>query len=43
MPKEGLQNWVIILSSVLGSLAATIVGAAAVYYYLNSKYRRWKC
>ncbi|GJN36311.1 hypothetical protein PR202_gb25158 [Eleusine coracana subsp. coracana] len=42
LPKDGSQKWVIILSSVLGSVAATTVMAAAVYCYLNSKYRRWK-
>ncbi|CAN6247843.1 unnamed protein product [Urochloa humidicola] len=41
-PKGGSPKWVMILSSVLGSVAATTVGAAAVYSYLNSKYRRWK-
>ena len=30
------------LSSVLGSAAAAAAIAAAVYLYLNSKYRRWK-
>lgn len=42
LPKEGSQKWVIILSSVLGSVAATTVVAAVVYCYFNSKYRRWK-
>lgn len=42
LPKQGSQKWVVILSSVLGSVAATLVSAAAVYWYLNSKYRRWK-
>ncbi|WVZ49382.1 hypothetical protein U9M48_000749 [Paspalum notatum var. saurae] len=35
-------NMVTILSSVLGSAAATAAIATAVYVYLNSKYRRWK-
>ncbi|CAL5077866.1 unnamed protein product [Urochloa decumbens] len=35
-------NTVTILSSVLGSAAAASAIAAAVYFYLNSKYRRWK-
>uniref|UniRef100_A0A341L9A1 Protein kinase domain-containing protein n=1 Tax=Setaria italica TaxID=4555 RepID=A0A341L9A1_SETIT len=35
-------NTVTILSSVLGSAAAASAIAAAVYLYLNSKYRRWK-
>lgn len=42
LPKQGSQRWVVILSSVLGSVAATLVAATAVYCYLNSKYRRWK-
>jgi interleukin-1 receptor-associated kinase 1 len=32
----------IILSSVLGSVAATMVTVIVVYCYLNSKYRGWK-
>jgi interleukin-1 receptor-associated kinase 1 len=35
-------NIATIVSSVLGSAAATATIAAAVYFYLNSKYRRWK-
>ncbi|CAL5089760.1 unnamed protein product [Urochloa decumbens] len=35
-------NTATILSSVLGSAAAASAIAAAVYFYLNSKYRRWK-
>lgn len=35
-------NTVTIVSSVLGSAAATAAIAAVVYFYLNSKYRRWK-
>ncbi|WVZ83245.1 hypothetical protein U9M48_030413 [Paspalum notatum var. saurae] len=42
LPKGGGVPWVVILSSVLGSVAATAVAAAAVYLYLNSRYRRWK-
>lgn len=42
LPKQGSQKWVVVLSSVLGSVAATLVAATAVYCYLNSKYRRWK-
>lgn len=42
LPNQGSQKWVVILSSVLGSVAASLVAAAAVYCYLNSKYRRWK-
>ncbi|CAL5036050.1 unnamed protein product [Urochloa decumbens] len=33
---------IIILSTVLGSAAATAVTAAIVYWYFNSKYRRYK-
>ncbi|CAD6227014.1 unnamed protein product [Miscanthus lutarioriparius] len=35
-------NIATIVSSVFGSAAATATIAAAVYFYLNSKYRRWK-
>ncbi|KAF8647668.1 hypothetical protein HU200_065306 [Digitaria exilis] len=42
IPRGGTPKWVIILSSVLSSVAATIVVAAGVYCYFNSKYRRWK-
>ncbi|KAF8749614.1 hypothetical protein HU200_012632 [Digitaria exilis] len=42
IPKGGTPKWVVILSSVLSSVAATIVVAIIVYCYLNSKYRRWK-
>lgn len=35
-------NTATIVSSVLGSAAATATIAAVVYFYLNSKYRRWK-
>ncbi|KAL6885566.1 hypothetical protein ACP4OV_010345 [Aristida adscensionis] len=42
-PDNGSQKkGAIILSLVLGSVAATIVMAASVYCYFNSKYRRWK-
>jgi len=36
------KNTTIILSSVLGSAAATVVTAAVAYCYFNSKYRGWK-
>ncbi|KAJ1253600.1 hypothetical protein BS78_K228000 [Paspalum vaginatum] len=41
--KEG-KKWptAIILSSVLGSAAAAVAMAVAVYCYFNSKYRGWK-
>lgn len=42
LPKQGSQRRVVVLSSVLGSVAATLVAATAAYCYLNSKYRRWK-
>ncbi|XP_002461030.2 L-type lectin-domain containing receptor kinase IX.1 [Sorghum bicolor] len=35
-------NTATIVSSVVGSAAATAAIAAVVYFYLNSKYRRWK-
>ncbi|XP_066338391.1 probable L-type lectin-domain containing receptor kinase S.5 isoform X2 [Miscanthus floridulus] len=38
----GVQDKTIILSSVLGSVAATTITTALVFLYLNSKYRRWK-
>uniref|UniRef100_A0ACD6A2L1 Uncharacterized protein n=1 Tax=Avena sativa TaxID=4498 RepID=A0ACD6A2L1_AVESA len=41
-PEKGsLSGKVIILSSVLGSVAATTVMAIAVACYFNSRYRRW--
>jgi interleukin-1 receptor-associated kinase 1 len=42
VPSKPGPNTVTILSSVLGSAAAASAIAAAVYLYLNSKYRRWK-
>ncbi|KAJ1265619.1 hypothetical protein BS78_08G090500 [Paspalum vaginatum] len=39
---QGANTTVTILSSVLGSAASAAAIAAAVYLYLNSKYRRWK-
>ncbi|CAO2204551.1 unnamed protein product [Urochloa humidicola] len=39
--KKGTST-IIILSSVLGSAAATVATAAIVYCYFNSKYRGWK-
>jgi interleukin-1 receptor-associated kinase 1 len=36
------SNTATIVSSVVGSAAATAAIAAIVYFYLNSKYRRWK-
>ncbi|WVZ83361.1 hypothetical protein U9M48_030519, partial [Paspalum notatum var. saurae] len=40
--KKGTSSAMIILSSVLGSAAATVATAVAVYCYFNSKYRGWK-
>ncbi|WVZ83335.1 hypothetical protein U9M48_030495 [Paspalum notatum var. saurae] len=39
--EEG-KRWPIILSSVLGSVAAAVAMAVVVYFYFNSKYRGWK-
>jgi interleukin-1 receptor-associated kinase 1 len=38
----GITEKTVILSSVLGSVAATTITTALVFLYLNSKYRRWK-
>ncbi|KAL6650255.1 hypothetical protein ACP70R_009180 [Stipagrostis hirtigluma subsp. patula] len=42
MIKDSQAKGVVILSSVLGSAASTAIVATAVYFYFNSKYRRWK-
>ncbi|PUZ58142.1 hypothetical protein GQ55_5G486200 [Panicum hallii var. hallii] len=42
IPHKKKWTTTIILSSVLGSAAATMVTAAVVYCYFNSKYRGWK-
>jgi len=42
IPHKKKWTTTIILSSVLGSAAVTVVTAAVVYCYFNSKYRGWK-
>ncbi|OEL22659.1 hypothetical protein BAE44_0016322 [Dichanthelium oligosanthes] len=39
---HSLNNAAVVLSSLFGSAAVIATSAAAVYLYLNSKYRRWK-
>ena len=42
IPHKKKWTTIIVLSSVLGSAAATVVTVVAVYCYFNSKYRGWK-
>ncbi|TVU23690.1 hypothetical protein EJB05_26069, partial [Eragrostis curvula] len=38
---KGPNTLVVVLSAVLGSAAAIAISTIAVYFYFNSKYRRW--
>ena len=39
---DNKKSWLVILLAVLGSVASTAAVAAAVGFYYNSRYRRWK-
>ncbi|TVU23652.1 hypothetical protein EJB05_26031, partial [Eragrostis curvula] len=38
---KGPNTLVVVLSAVLGSVAAIAISTTALYFYFNSKYRRW--